>query len=532
MASQVKPQVVQTNGATGSKERNRIFENAIRSIKLFAENPDFQQASDTFDDIDDQKEEIKLMTQEISNLREDLKAQKEKKKTTVEEIMLINKDLESELNQSNEKYQSLEKLLKEKGESLAKSSQQVETIQRSMMALSSDLSKKKASVEQSARDITVLEESLKEKDNMIDGLKSAGTKCRDMLASEKKRSDGLEKDRASLHQALKQSEVRLQKLESFALTHTETDEDSMVDSFSELWDFAAVELYTVLKQDLGGEALNNRESWENLRQKALTVGDNPVPLPLSNSTAAKGMRLAIILSVLSREIDKNIFQPNYLIPDERLDFKKILSHLATTEKEKESFCRSMLLSINLESQQRSLQKRVQSVIQNVSFYITGLLSEYQTRNFLERIRSICQKAIDVWLPIQRAQAKYESDFVPREWDDEEWCLFEFPGDNDKLKQSEIDTKASDDVLLTIFPRISLVVGNTRHPLTTVIQLRKSQNLCLSAVGELNPPSTSPTTGQVSSSRGRRKSIVPNGNGNGDANGNGNRPNGKSFLGRS
>jgi hypothetical protein len=29
-----------------------------------------------------------------------------------------------------------------------------------------------------------------------------------------------------------------------------------VDSFSELWDFAAVELFTVLKQDLDGEALN------------------------------------------------------------------------------------------------------------------------------------------------------------------------------------------------------------------------------------------------------------------------------------
>jgi hypothetical protein len=50
-------------------------------------------------------------------------------------------------------------------------------------------------------------------------------------------------------------------------------------------------------------------------------------------------RKAIVIA-LSRELCKNIFQPNYLFPDDS-EIQGVLSHLAENNTEKESFCREV-----------------------------------------------------------------------------------------------------------------------------------------------------------------------------------------------
>ncbi|KAJ5632025.1 hypothetical protein N7490_008364 [Penicillium lividum] len=65
-----------------------------------------------------------------------------------------------------------------------------------------------------------------------------------------------------------------------------------------------------------------------------------VPLPASTSKAAKGMRLVITLAILSRMIGKHIFQPSYLDSDGN-QLRRVLSQLATTNGEVESFCRAL-----------------------------------------------------------------------------------------------------------------------------------------------------------------------------------------------
>ena len=235
-----------------------------------------------------------------------------------------------------------------------------------------------------------------------------------------------------------------------------------------------------------------------------------VPMPLSNSPAAKGMRLAVILAILSKEIDQHIFQPNYLVPEDA-QLRSIMSHLAETDGDKEFFCRSMLLSIDQQSQQETLQRRIQTVVHKLSTCVRDLLSDAQYKEFRESVANTVQKAIDIWLPIQRAQQKYESDFDPVDWNDNEWAIFNLPGE--KTEKNTTTHGMASDTVLTIFPRISQVKDDRRYPLTFVTQLTKSHPLCIQAEQEINKKPNSPTIGRISLNGTRRKSIVANGHPN-------------------
>ena len=230
------------------------------------------------------------------------------------------------------------------------------------------------------------------------------------------------------------------------------------------------------------------------------------------------MRLVVILGILAREIDQNIFQPTYL--PEQSNLREILCTLAGRDHEKESFCRSLLLSVDEEAQQESLQLRIQAIVRKVSLCLHNVLSEAQYSEVRQRIENTVQRAVKVWRPIQSSQKRYEPDFEPHKWEDYESRLFRFPSD-DKENQEERVQTIRDNILLTVFPRICLVQDNERDPLTYVTQLIKSQELCLMAEQEMSREATSPVSNRISTN-GRRNSVAQSTS----------RPNGGSFLGRS
>jgi hypothetical protein len=257
--------------------------------------------------------------------------------------------------------------------------------------------------------------------------------------------------------------------------------------------------------------------WDKFQRDTELAVRHHVPLLASDSPAAQGMRLAVILAILAREIDKHIFQPNYLFSDTEL--RTVLCNLAAVDGEKESFCRSMLLSIDHSVQQTSIQSRIQAVVRNVSNHLFDLLSEAQFSEFRQSIEKVAKRAVDTWRPIQHASKKYEPDFEPLKWDDDDWSLFQFPGDNDD--QNEVVDSHQGGNLLTIFPRISWVNNDKRHPQTFAIQLMGSQKQCLAAEQERYRQTSSPKINRTASKGSRRASIAQ-----GAA-----RPNGVHFLGQ-
>jgi hypothetical protein len=231
-----------------------------------------------------------------------------------------------------------------------------------------------------------------------------------------------------------------------------------------------------------------------------------VPLAASNSPAAKRMRLAIILAILSREIDRQIFQSTYLASD-GTQVRDFLSRLAEADCEKESFCRSILLSIEPTTQELSLRPRIDAVAQKVSSCLDELLSENQRDEIRWSITKIVHRAIDVWRPIQRAKQRYEPDFEPLSCGSDEWRLFNLPDDDST--QNEMDQNIRDESVLTVFPRVTLVTNGERSALTLVTQLMRSQKQCMSAEQELNQRPTNRTFDRLPSNRSRRKSIASN-----------------------
>ncbi|GLA78628.1 hypothetical protein AtubIFM55763_011642 [Aspergillus tubingensis] len=166
----------------------------------------------------------------------------------------------------------------------------------------------------------------------------------------------------------------------------------------------------------------------------------------------------------------------------------------------------------------TLNSRIQTVVRNVSNHLFDMLSEAQFSEFRQSIEKVAKRAVDAWRPIQHASKKYEPDFEPLKWDDNDWSLFQFPGDNDD--QTEVANSHQGRNLLTIFPRISWVNNDKRHPQTFAIQLMGSQKQCLVAEQERDRQTPSPKINRTASKGSRRASIAQ-----GAA-----RPNGEHFLG--
>lgn len=234
------------------------------------------------------------------------------------------------------------------------------------------------------------------------------------------------------------------------------------------------------------------------------------PLIPSNSLAAKSIRSALILAVLFREIDRRIFQPIYFLAGGS-HLREALDHLAESNTEKEAFCRRIILSINPGAENETLETEIRAVVQRMSSYTGGLFSEAQHDLFCTKIKTIAQNAAKVWLPIQRSQQKFKTDFDLFDSDDDEWDHFPSAGENKTLAAQELQGL----YVLNISPCVSLVEEDNCGPLTNIIQLRSSQELYLAAQNEATKTAT-PATARRSSTRPRRQSTAGS--------------NGKPFLG--
>lgn len=265
----------------------------------------------------------------------------------------------------------------------------------------------------------------------------------------------------------------------------------------------------VLFQELCTDCLKDRNSWETFRNGSALAMPHTVPLPASTSKGAKGMRLVITLAIISREIDKHIFQPNYLdLDDNRL--RSLLTELATTDGDKESFCRAMLLSVDETAQIESSQSRISRISRNVTHNLFGSLPGSEQDVIRQTISKIAERAIKVWIPLQHANLKYEPDFEPLDWNDPEWTFFVFPGE--KAGNAETETGPPIDNPLTIFPRLSRVVENQRYHLTFVTQIGAWHPLWTSAEQEMSRSPSSPTARKPST--GTRRPSISNSRPNG------------------
>lgn len=238
----------------------------------------------------------------------------------------------------------------------------------------------------------------------------------------------------------------------------------------------------------------NPTAWDKLRQTEM-ARESQIPLPCSNTSAAKQMRLAFILAVLAREIDKYIFQPTFIAPaDEDNRLRRVLKNEAAINSEKESFCRSVLLSMGQDTQTMACSENVQIVVRNVLAYVDALLSEEQRYTFHKSLNNVVQKASEIWKPIQCSRRRYEPDFEPPIADDE-WSPFVFPGSDKATAENGASKKTANCHSISVFPRLSVIENEESIAYTAIYQLRSSQNQWVAAGREMVQEPSSPTIGR-------------------------------------
>lgn len=222
------------------------------------------------------------------------------------------------------------------------------------------------------------------------------------------------------------------------------------------------------------------------------------------------MRFALILAVLFREINQQIFQPSYFLSESN-KLREALEDLADGNGEKEEYCRRILVSLDPDAERDALQDKIQSVVQKILSYAGGLFTGAQYDLFCSKIKTIVQNAAELWLPVQRSQLKFETNIEPFGTEHNDWDPVFFAGED----RVPIAQDLQGIFMLNIFPCVSLVEDGGHDPLTKVIQLRSSQEMYLAAHHEATQI-VNPTGSKRYSTRARRQSTASS--------------NGKPFLG--
>ncbi|GAB1201905.1 hypothetical protein APSETT445_000500 [Aspergillus pseudonomiae] len=183
----------------------------------------------------------------------------------------------------------------------------------------------------------------------------------------------------------------------------------------------------------------------------------------------------------------------------------VLANQAAIDSEKESFCRSVLLSIDPGTQEGICLVGIQAVVKNVSEYLDELLPEDQRLAFHNTLRKVVWKAADIWKPIQHSKRRYEPDFDPPTAEDD--CeAFKFPITENVTTENNANQKNMKKVSLTVFPRLSIIEHGISTAYTAIIQVSSSQRQWVAAESEMDKEPASPTT--IGRIPWRRKSNTP------------------------
>ncbi|KAJ5293736.1 hypothetical protein N7508_008557 [Penicillium antarcticum] len=511
--SSTTTQTITQRGSFSTEVKNDDFlKKIIKHLSQLTFDPDFQKASATYSQVKEQQEQVRIRDDKLAKLQKDVKAQEENEVLAFSKLSAVNQTLTTQKENAEKQNASLHKEVTEKERSLTEISRRIQDfqsqIQTQLSERSQDEKKMSSMVAKHNLEISFLQKKLKESDGTIDQMKTTHVNLTSLLDVEQRKSGSLEKEKKSLDETMREARGRLEKLDAFILKSQQVDEQSIIDDFSGLWDYATDEIWTVLQHNLNDEKLTNDRSWKKLRLDAdeavrdgATQGQS-VPLCASNSDSAKGMRLAVILGILSREIDNEIFQPSYF-PSDTGHFRRSLNKIVKSDNEKEHFYRSVLLSIDRDLQEAELWSRAESVVQKVSHYLDELLSTAQYGELKVKIKNVVERAIEVWRPIQHATKRYETEFDPVDWSHDEDFLFQFPvGAEDSMEADH-----PDEPLLVIFPGLSSLERDGLI-LTSVVPLMSSQRLCVAAKKELREDlrgKSSPTAKQPG--RKRQNSVA-------------------------
>ncbi|KAI1906872.1 hypothetical protein LOZ65_006821 [Ophidiomyces ophidiicola] len=492
-----------SEGACKYNEEVEIFKQLCGQIQEFSLADGFKRAGTVVDMLQVQ---LEAANEKLEASRKETKDNESKNVIAIEQVLEANRRENGKVLEGLRQIEALKSSIQESKKVIVQQSQNLENLNNQLQKLQTSYGDEKAAVTRADGEIKALRKTLKERDDMIEKTKKAGSKFKQSAEEKEKNIRELTKRNTKLEEVAQVTQARLRSLEGLAIEFSNEEEKAVIERFSDLWCYATEQVYSVLKEDFSTITLKNYLAWDKFKMEIHDILKQRLPLPLSNSKAAKHMRLVVMLAILARQIDNFIFQPAYLL-EENQQLRFILAQLALYDCRKESFCRSLLLSINPDAQNKSLQTRKENIVRNTALYISELLTPDQNGSLQLALNRIVQRAVDAWIIIQRSQRKFEPDAEPRLWQENAIELFEFPNESPR-DDPKMNSTTPSDILFTVFPRISLVDSEGYTPHTGFVQVSRQQQPCIDAEKELMQESSSPPVGRMPfATRIRRQSIA-------------------------
>lgn len=178
--------------------------------------------------------------------------------------------------------------------------------------------------------------------------------------------------------------------------------------------------------NLPDEILADGRLWAAISEHNSNGAD--IPLPRSNSTCGKRMRVAVVVSILGDELHKHVFRPTYL-PNNATGFHRMLMTLATSHPVVESHLRSVLLRAT-EMQARDAGDAVDtSAAKSILGHLSPMIPEHKQGEFQADVQQLCKTALETWQLIetledhidpelgQNRQSKLKCEWMPLRFKD-------------------------------------------------------------------------------------------------------------------
>ncbi|OIW32320.1 hypothetical protein CONLIGDRAFT_553046, partial [Coniochaeta ligniaria NRRL 30616] len=340
-------------------------------------------------------------------MREGLESKVSEKEQEISELQDVKTNLESNLAELSAAKEKLEIELVGANTTIEEHTKQAE-------ANKEEISTLKTTVEERIAELTSVKDELGQMITTAEEAKTRGDTLKIELEEMSAKAD-------------ENKNSRLNELDSYRVSLRSETEDTYVQILDTIWTSIASLVETQFRQDLDHSVLTDESCWANLRQSEYLKHARQIPLPQSNSPAAKQMRVAAVLAVLSRALHRYIFQPVYLTEigagDEGI--VNMLRAIACDNATREEHTRATLLAMLPDKQKAAAAKRVATVVREVSWSVQHLLSALQYEEFCTGLEMACKLACVQWMRIQMAQMKIEPYFGPPHYDFD-WQILPLP----------------------------------------------------------------------------------------------------------
>ncbi|KAK0742116.1 hypothetical protein B0T21DRAFT_360640 [Apiosordaria backusii] len=343
------------------------------------------------------------------------------------ELEQLKADNEAAILALKEKVEGLETEKKRLEEELEAAKQQIASLEATLQEKNKEITSLQESLRAAEEQITSLQQIIEEKNNQIDDLHGKLTTETDRAEKAEAHGQDLQIRLEETEHNLEVTSHKLADLEQYRIELQHDSEDTYVSVLDKIWTTIVTLVETSFRHDIDDSILSDASCWTNLRTSPYLkmATQLQIPLPQSNTPAAKGMRISAVLAILSRALHRHVFRPNYLLEDDDETLVKFLRALEDDDPAREAHFRATMLSMMPERQLEQAARRVKTVVREVSWLVQHLLTALQFEAFCTGLEAACRLACEQWMRIQVANMKIEPYFGPP-YDDFDWQVLDLP----------------------------------------------------------------------------------------------------------